>query len=169
VNKAVTEADPLVTRVSIGRSDDGKQFCMFVQVFADGTILDSEGGHHVGATHLRPIAELLQSGDLAKLSGHCGGPASDFIEQVHVVAYDRYRGKLRATTFSHSGNTQGCDPAVRKLGEAIDALQMKLAGSPQPQPTSAAGNAPPIPSPVLGADAPLPPLGGTPIGLTPDQ
>ena len=167
ISRAVTEADPLVTRVSIGRSDDGKQFCMFVQIFADGTILDSEGVHHIGASHLRPIAELLQSGELAKRSGHCGGPASDFIEQVHVVAYDRYRGKLRATSFSYSGNPQGCDPSVRKLNEAIDAIQAKLSGPPPAKPTSVDA-APPTPSPALGAAVPPPPSTPT-IGLTPDR
>src|SRR5262249_27929028 len=48
VSRAVTEADPLVTRVVLGRSDDGKQFGMFLQVFADGTVIDSEGEHHLG-------------------------------------------------------------------------------------------------------------------------
>ena len=54
VNKPVTEADPLVTRVSLGRSDNGSQFGMFLQVFADGTIIDGEGVHHVGREALKP-------------------------------------------------------------------------------------------------------------------
>ena len=54
VNRAITEAEPLVTRISIGRTDDGKQFCMFVQIFADGTVLDSDGVHRVGPSTCGP-------------------------------------------------------------------------------------------------------------------
>ena len=161
-SRAATESDPLVTRVSIGRSDDGKPFCMFIEVFADGTILDSEGVHHVGTDHLKPIAQLLQAGDLAKLKGHCGGPAADFIEQVHVIAYDRYHGRLRATPFSYSGNPQGCDPSVKKLNDAIDALQTKLVGQPV---TRSAGT---IPVGAHSPDGSVPPPFSAPIGLTPD-
>ena len=172
-SRAATESDPLVTRVSIGRSDDGKPFCMFIEVFADGTILDGEGVHHVGAEHLRPIAQMLQAGDLAKLKGHCGGPAADFIEQIHVVAYDRYRGKLRATPFSYSGNPQGCDPSVKKLNDAIDALQTKLAGPPATRPagavpTAASGTPARIPTPFEPPATDAPPLSASSIGLTPD-
>ena len=39
-------ADPLLTRMALGRSNDGSQFGMFLQVFADGTVIDSEGVHH---------------------------------------------------------------------------------------------------------------------------
>ena len=151
VSQSATESDPLVTRVSIGRADDGKQFCMFIQVFADGTVLDSEGVHKVGADSLRPIAQVIASGELAKLKGHCGGPSSDFIEQVHTVVYDRYLGRLRANNFSHSGNTQGCDASVQELNSAIDALQAKLAGPAQVAPT---------------ATSPLPLPGPRTIGLT---
>ena len=158
--RAATEADPLVTRVSIGRSDDGKQFCMFIQIFADGTVMDSEGVHRVGPAQLRPIAELLQAGDLAKLDGHCGGPSTDFIEQVHVVAFDRFRGKLRATPFSFSGNGQGCDPSVRELNAAIDAIQMKLTAPTSP--SLGTGTGQPIPPPLGGSPPP-------PIGLTPER
>lgn len=145
VSRSVTESDPLVSRISIGRADDGKQFCMFIQVFADGTVLDSEGVHKVGAESLRPIAQVISSGELAKLRGHCGGPASDFIEQVHVVAYDRYLGRLRANSFSHSGNPQGCDPSVKELNAAIDALQAKLAGPATASPASPSPHAEAMP------------------------
>ncbi len=172
-SRAATESDPLVTRVSIGRSDDGKAFCMFIEVFADGTILDGEGVHHVGADHLRPIAQMLQTGDLAKLKGHCGGPAADFIEQVHIIAYDRYKGRLRATPFSYSGNAQGCDPSAKKLNDAIDALQTKLAGPPATRPAGTApaaarGNPGTIPRLIEVPAADVAPLGAPSIGLTPD-
>ncbi len=150
INKPVTEADPLVTRVSLGRSDNGSQFGMFLQVYADGTVIDGEGVHKVGPDALKPVIEAVSSGDLAKLKGHCGGPAGDFIENVQVVVYERSYGRLRATAFSHSGSTQGCDHAVHHLQVVLDALQAKIspaspAGSPATAslaPTSAA-----IPSP----------------------
>ncbi|MDB5352202.1 MAG: hypothetical protein JWN86_3449 [Planctomycetota bacterium] len=171
VSKAATESDPMVTRISIGRSDDGKQFCMFMQVFADGTVLDSEGVHKVGAESLRPIAQVIQSGELDKVARYCGGPAADFIEQVQVVTYDRYRGRLRATSFSFSGNPQGCDPSVRHLNAALDALQSKLSGPPVSAPPGSAGNAA---SGTTGSTsvAPLPsviPRNAQSIGLSPDS
>jgi hypothetical protein len=154
VNRAVTEADPLVTRVSLVRGDDGKLLCMFLQVFADGTVMDGEGVHRVGADSLRPIALVIQSGELDKLRGHCGGPAADFVDQVQVITYDRYRGRLRATSFSHSGNPQGCDPSVKTLNAALDALQAKLAGPPASSPGQ--------PAPAAA------PRAARPIGLTPE-
>ncbi len=164
VSRPMTESDPLVTRVSLGRSDDGKQFAMFLQVFADGTVIDGEGVHRVGADLLRPIAQTIQGGDLAKLKGHCGGPAADFIEQVHVVVYDRYLGRLRASSFSYSGNPQGCDPSVKALNTALDAVQNKLSGPPVTGPSSPAA---PVAAPPLteSASAPPPPT----IGLSPDH
>ncbi len=161
VSKAATESDPMVTRVSIGRSDDGKQFCMFMQVFADGTVMDSEGIHKVGADLLRPIAQVIQSGELEKAARYCGGPAADFIEQVQVVTYDRYRGRLRATSFSFSGNPQGCEPSVRQLNAALDALQTKLAGPPVSAPPGSSAHAAPT-APPITREAPS-------IGLTPDS
>ena len=169
VSHAVTEAEPLVSRVSIGRSDDGKQFCMFIEIFADGTILDSEGVHHVGPEHLRGIAQILQTGELAKLKGHCGGPAADFIEQHHMVSYDRFHGRLRATPFSFSGNPQGCDPAVKKMNDAIDAIQMKLSGPPVNRSAGAKeATASPMPTPTTGPESAAA-RGSLPIGLTPEQ
>ncbi len=126
VNKPVTEADPLVTRISLGRSDNGSQFGMLLQVYADGTIIDGEGVHRVSQDVLKPVVEAVSSGDLAKLKGHCGGPAGDFIENVQVVVFERSLGRLRASSFSYSGNPQGCDHAVIHLQKALDDLQNKL-------------------------------------------
>jgi hypothetical protein len=156
VSRPVTEADPLLTRVAIARSDDGNQFGMFLQVFADGTVLDTEGVHRAGPEALRPLAEAIQATEANRLRGHCGGPPTDFIEQVHVVVYDRALGRLRANAFSFSGNLQGCDPAVRQLQAAIDAFQAKLAG-PSPASSSAA---PPAGTSASAIDA-------GPIRLTP--
>lgn len=158
VSRPPTEADPLVSRVAIGRSDNGGQFGMFLQVFADGTVLDSEGVHRVGADAMKPIQEALQGGDLYRLKGHCGAPSTDFIEQAHVVVYERSYGKLRAVAFSYSGNPQGCDPSVRRLHAALDALQARLGSASA---TTSVATAPASP-------APAPSGGGTPVlGLTP--
>ena len=157
VNRPATEADPLLTRVAIGRSDDGHQFGMFLQVFADGTVLDTEGVHSAGPEALRPLAAAIQAAEASRLRGHCGGPPTDFIEQVHVVVYDRALGRLRANAFSFSGNLQGCDPAVRQLQAAIDAFQAKL-GGPASVSSSATPPAGPSPSAVDAAPIRLSPL-----------
>jgi len=151
VTRAVTEADPIVTRVALGRSNDGTQFGMFLQVFADGTILDSEGEHHVSRETLRPIVEALQAGELYRVKGNCGSPGTDFIEQVHMVVYERNLGRLRANTFSYSGNPQGCDHAVAHLHAALEALQAKISKSPVPATANAPLSAP-------NAAAPAPPF-----------
>jgi hypothetical protein len=158
VNRPVTEADPLLTRVTIGRSDDGNQFGMFLHVFADGTVLDSEGVHRVSPEALRPLTEAIQATETSRPRGHCGGPPTDFIEHVHVVVYDRALGRLRATAFSYSGNPQGCDATVRQLQAAIEAFQAKL-GGPTAASATASSTSPAGPSPV--------PLDPSPIRLTP--
>jgi hypothetical protein len=122
----VTEADPIVTRITLARSDDGSHFGMFLQVFADGTVIDSDGAHRVSRDALKPVLEALHAGDLYRLHGHCGGPPTDFLEQVSVVVYERSLGRLRANAFSFSGNPQGCDPSVRNLQAALDGLQAKI-------------------------------------------
>ena len=153
VNKPVTEADPLVTRISLGRSDNGSQFGMLLQVYADGTVIDGEGVHHVNADALRPVVEAVASGDLAKLKGNCGGPAGDFIESVHVVVFERSLGRLRANSFSYSGNPQGCDHAVHHLQKVLDEIQTKLTLSPSNAGTTASY----APAPSRGlASPPLP-------------
>jgi hypothetical protein len=158
VNKPATEADPLVTRISLGRSDNGSQFGMLLQVFADGTVIDGEGVHHVGSDVLKPVADAVASGDLARLKGHCGGPAGDFVENVHVIVFERSLGRLRASSFSYSGNPQGCDHAVHHLQKVLDELQAKLSpGVSSPAPT--ASNAP---APSQGLTSPPLPLTSTP-------
>lgn len=166
VNRAVTEADPILTRVSIGRSDDGQHFGMFLQVHADGTVLDSEGVHRVGPDALRPLLEALRAADVGRLKGHCGGPPTDFVEQVHLTVYDQSRGRLVANHFSYSGNPQGCDPAIANLQAAIDAFQARLAGPP----TTVAPSGPALTPPGGPSVAPLVPPASPdaqPISLTP--
>jgi hypothetical protein len=156
VNRPVTEADPLLTRVTIGRSDDGNRFGMFLHVFADGTVLDSEGVHRVGPEALRPLAEAIQAAEPARLRGHCGGPPTDFVEQVHVVVYERALGRLRASAFSYSGNPQGCDAAVQRLQAAIEAFQAKLGGPSASAATAASAPPPAGPSSLALDPKPIP-------------
>ena len=61
VSRAVTEADPLVTRIALGRSDDGSQFGMFLMVYADGTVIDSEGVHRLGRDALKDVTAALSA------------------------------------------------------------------------------------------------------------
>ena len=157
VSPAVTGADPVLTRFALGRSNDGSQFGMFLQIFADGTVVDSEGVHRVRATDLRPIVETVQSGELYRVRGHCGAPSTDFIEYVHIVIYERRLGRLNAHSFSYTGNTQGCDHSVRHLHTVLENLQAKI--SRQAGVTNAgvgvgAATAPtPGPSPMPAPDA----------------
>ncbi len=168
VNKAATEADPLVSRVSIGRADGGSQFGMFTQVFADGTVIDSEGVHKVGPEVLKPVVEAVTSGDFAKIKGHCGGSAGDTFENFHVVTYERAYGRLRANAFSYSGNPQGCDHSVYHLHKVLDELQMKMSapGASTAATTPTVVN-PPAPA-ISTAPVPMAGSGGLPMPGLPD-
>jgi len=191
VSSAVTTADPLLTRLALGRSNDGSQFGMILQIFADGTVIDSEGVHHLTASDLRPLAEAIQNGDLYRVRGHCGTPSNDFIEYVHIVVFERRMGRLQAHSFSYAGNPQGCDNGIRYLHTALENIQAKLSrqtaptastspglanGSssgptavasgrslfPSPGAAAATAIAPPLPDPAAGP-APM----GSVIPLTP--
>ena len=144
VSRPATEADPLVTRFAVLRADDGRQVGLFLHVFADGTVLDAEGVHHVGPEALRPLVQALQAGDFHRPRGHCGGPPTDAAELVHLVVYDRPLGRLRASSFSASGNAEGCDPALRGLLTALDALQARLSGPPPAAAPPVPSSAPPV-------------------------
>jgi len=163
----VTSADPLLTRLAVGRSNDGSQFGMLMQVFADGTVIDSEGVHHLRPGDLKPIAESVQSGDLLRIKGHCGAPATDFIEYVHIVVYERRFGRLSANSFSYSGNAQGCDHSIHHLHTVLENLQAKLSRPPvmnNPGPGISTAPAPLGTPPVnAGGTAPTGPV----IPLTP--
>jgi hypothetical protein len=162
VSRPVTESDPIITRITLNRSDDGNQFGMFLQIFADGTIIDSEGVHHLGQEALKPIVAAIQSGELYRLKGHCGAPATDSLESVHVIVYERSLGRLRANSFSYSGNPQGCDHGVRHLHATLDSLQARIT-RPLARPAGpAAGIATTPPTPAV----PAPSEGQTVIPLT---
>jgi len=162
VSRAATESDPILTRIGIGRTSDGSQFCDFLQVYADGTVLDGGGVHHVGRETLNPLIDVIQGGEAFRLHGHCGGPPADWIEQVHIVVYERSLGRLKANSFSYSGNPQGCDHSVKHLQQAIEALQTKISGPPMVAPAGATPtvSAPeaPAPAPSTGRTIPLTPL-----------
>jgi hypothetical protein len=165
-SSAVTSADPVVTRLALGRSNDGSQFGMFLQVFADGTVIDSEGVHHVRLADLKPILDAVQSGELYRVRGHCGAPSTDFIEYVHVVVYEHRFGRLMAHAFSYSGNPQGCDHVIRHLHTALENLQAKLSHHPVVQPT---GAVPISPGTLYGSPTATPanrldPAPGVPFG-----
>jgi len=163
VSNAATDADPLLTRMALGRSNDGGQFGMFLQIYADGTVIDSEGVHRLAPADLRPIADLVASGELGRNRGHCGAPSSDYIEEVHVVVFERRLGRLTAQPFSYSGNPQGCDPSVRQLHTLVENLQARLSGQPV-----AAATTPPAaaPAPVAEEGPALAPA-GLPAATTP--
>jgi hypothetical protein len=188
VTSAVTSADPLVTRMALGRSNDGNQFGMFLQVFADGTVIDSEGVHRLGSADIRPLYEAIQNGELTRLHGHCGTPSNDFVEYVHLVVFERRMGRLQAHSFSYGGNPQGCESGLRTLHAALENIQAKLSHQPSaaaagvgpgtltsgPAPTAvsafagspaplAGAAAPPLPDPGAGPGSPA----GSVIPLTP--
>jgi hypothetical protein len=121
---------------------------MFLQVFADGTIVDSEGVHHVRPADLKPIVEAIQSGEIYRVQGHCGAPSTDFIEYVHLVVYQRRLGRLQAHSFSYSGNPQGCDHVIRHMHNAIENLQAKISRPPTAAPMAGA-SAVPAASPAI--------------------
>ncbi len=157
VSSAVTTADPVITRFALGRSNDGSSFGMFLQVFADGTVVNSEGVHHVRPADLKPIQDSVQSGELYRLRGHCGAPSTDFVEYVHLVVYERRFGRLQAHSFSYSGNPQGCDHAIRHLHSALENLQAKISRQPGAE---SHGNAAMIPPATPGAAGAFPAVPG---------
>ncbi len=164
VSPAITAADPLLTRMALGRSNDGSQFGMFLQIFADGTVLDSEGVHHLRPADLKPIVDSVQSGELLRVRGHCGTPATDFIEYVHIVVYDRRLGRLSAHSFSYSGNPQGCDHSIRHLHTALENLQAKLSRQPVMNSSGAGVSIGPAP---LSAPPALQPGSSNPMLVSP--
>lgn len=151
VSSAVTTADPVLTRFAPGRSNDGSQFAMSLQIFSDGTVIDAEGVHRLRPGDLRPIYEAVQSGELYRIRGHCGAPATDFVEYVHIIVYERRMGRLMAHAFSYSGNPQGCDHVVRHLHTALENLQVKLSRQPTTDRPTASSPAPVGPSPLPAA------------------
>jgi hypothetical protein len=130
---------------------------MFMHLYADGTLVDTEGVHRVSQDALEPVLKALRMGELYRQKGHCGGPPTDFIEQIHMVVYDRNLGKLRATAFTYSGNTHGCDPSIKHLHAALDNLQARLVGQPSP----AVASGPAAAAPAVSSNAPV--LGRTPV------
>jgi hypothetical protein len=145
--------------MALGRSNDGSQFGMFLQVFADGTVIDSEGVHRLGSAEIRPLYEAIQSGEITRLRGHCGTPSNDFTEYVHLIVFERRMGRLQAHSFSYGGNPQGCESGLRTLHAALENIQAKLSRQPAAAgvPVGVSATPVPLPGPVSGpAPGPLP-------------
>lgn len=122
----VTEAEPVLTRIGIARADSGNSFALFIQIYADGTVIDSEGVHRLPLAQIKPILSVIRGHDFSRIRGHCGQPSADFIENVQMVVYDRSMGRLRAHAFSYAGSPEGCDPSVAHLHKAVDDLILKI-------------------------------------------
>lgn len=163
-SRPITEADPLLTLTSILKSDNGQRFAMFMQVYADGTIVDGEGVHHVARTALQPLVDALRGSDAMKQHGHCGGPPTDYLEQTHLIVYERGMGRLRANAFSYSGNTDGCDHSLKHVRDAIDALQRQISGQ---GPAASAHSPVPSTDPTVPGLAPLSPAAPSPMPPVP--
>jgi hypothetical protein len=103
-----------------------------MEIFADGTVLDSEGVHHVRQADLQPVMEAIQGSDFSRIRGHSGAPPTDFIDNVQIIVFDRRLGRLTAHPFSYSGNPQGTDNAIRHLHTALEGFQLKLSRPGQP-------------------------------------
>jgi hypothetical protein len=149
-----------LTRFALGHSSDGNQFGMFLQIFADGTVIDSEGVHHLRAADLKPVFDLVQSGDLFRARGHCGSPATDFVDYVNVVVYERRFGRLSANSFSYSGNPQGCEHAIHHLHTILENLQLKLSRHTGGSHTPVGAASSPVPLSSESVPAPLAPNPG---------
>jgi hypothetical protein len=135
----VTEADPILTRVGIGRADSGSTFGLFLQIYADGTVIDSEGVHRLPTSQIRQIVNVIRGHDFSRIKGHCGQPSADFVENVQMIVYDRSLGRLRAHAFSYAGNPEGCDPSVAHLHKAVEDLVLTMAGGKPSDSASASG------------------------------
>jgi hypothetical protein len=124
---------------------------MLLQVFTDGTVIDSEGVHRLSASELRPLVEATQNSELSRVRGHCGTPSNDFIEYVHIVIFERRMGRLQAHSFSYAGNSQGCDNGIRYLHTALENLQAKLSRQPAASAATGGLGSPPMLAPVPAA------------------
>lgn len=156
VNRPITNAEPVLTRFALGRSNDGSQFGMFLEIFADGTVLDSEGVHHLRPADLKPVMEAIQGSDFSRIRGHSGAPPTDFIDHVQIIVFDRRLGRLTAHPFSYSGNPQGVDHAVRHLHTALEGLQLKLSRTNQPATSATPTNASAAPGPNAATPSVVP-------------
>lgn len=126
---AVTDADPVLTRVGVARADSGNSFALFIQIYADGTVIDTEGVHRLPVSQIKSILSVIRGHDFSRVRGHCGQPSADFIENVQMIVYDRAMGKLRANAFSYTGDPKGCDASVAHLHKAVDELIMSMASA----------------------------------------
>ncbi len=131
-SRPYTEADPLLSQVLIGRSEQGERFGTFLQVFEDGTVLDARGVHQVDPRALQPLAKAIEGVLDSWNLEHCGGVSHGMIDQIHVVLYQRGFGRLRARALSYSGNLDGCDTRIARLHRSIETFRAILEGRVPP-------------------------------------
>ncbi len=83
-----------------------------------------------------------------------------------MVVYERRLGRLTANSFSYSGNTQGCEHAIRHLHTLLDNVQAKISGQPAAGSPPAGSPTAPVP---LGATQPTSAAGvdAAPYGANP--
>jgi hypothetical protein len=161
-------ADPLLSRFAIGRASDGQTFGLFMHIFADGTVMDSNGLHHSDPAAFERLKDTLRETPLEQLERHTEGTASDYLEVVYLVAYQRAGTKLRAVPLSHAGNTSTAPPSLQRLHAALEAFQAHIS-SPVPGTPAAAMSAPVGTGSVVPAtDSPYPAVVDTPYGPGPN-
>lgn len=169
-SRPITEADPLLTRVSLIRGDKGQRFGVFLQIYTDGTVLDSQGIHRLQRSEMAPIIQAIQACDVTRRPAHCGGQSSDYLEAVQFVIHDRSSGKLRAHAFSCSGDIRTCDQGLQRLQMVLDELMTKFSGGPSPD-AGAVGPGPVASGPIVstpaggGPSLPIAPANGDPEQL----
>ena len=104
------------------------------------------------------------------LRGHCGAPATDYVESVHVIVYERSLGRLRANAFSYSGNPQGATtPSATSTPPSTTSRPRSPGRCPPGRPRGTPAAAQPAPltaTPGRSAPARHPPDGSELIGWT---
>lgn len=157
---APANGDPLVTRLAVGRATDGSTFGLFLQVYADGTVMDSAGLHHADPARLGAVRDALAALPLDGLDHHYPGPAAGDLEVIQLIVYRRSKGKIQAVPVSYSGEPSGAPEEVRRLNEALEDFEIHLAGGPVDAPTTAPAPRSTAPQRTVPPDdiAPPPPL-----------
>lgn len=122
-------ADPLVSRFAVGRATDGSTFGVFLHLYADGTVMDSSGLHHSDPGQLEILRGVLEDLPLDELDHHYPGAAAGDLEVIQMIVYQRSKGRIRAVSFSYSGDPGDAPPAIRRLHSALESFQMHLAGA----------------------------------------
>ena len=159
VSKPATEADPLVTRVSLGRSDDGTQFAMFLQVYADGTIIDNSGVHKVGGEVLKPVVDAIAGGRPRPGQGPLRRPR-------RRLRRERLRRRLRPRPTAGSAPTRSPTPARPRAATTPSTTSRPSSKPSRPRSPRMSPAPDPRPPPTASAPAPSSTLTAPPLPLT---